>query len=211
MANNGGVLLPHGCHQCRRTDRLPDRPGHAEHRALPGRRGRRPRIRARLSRRHLHGAIQLLDWNANPSRHGIVGNGWYDRALAEVHFWKQSNHLVAGPKIWDELRARDPGFTCAQLFWWFNMYSTADYSITPRPAYPADGRKVFDIYSWPPTIRPEIKRDLGEFPFPAFWGPAAGVKARTARRRRLALDRGGGQMDRAKILAHAQPGLSSSS
>ncbi len=110
-----------------------------------------------------------------PSRHGIVGNGWYDRTLAEVHFWKQSNHLVAGPKIWDELRARDPSFTCAQLFWWFNMYSTADYSITPRPAYPADGRKVFDIYSWPPSIRPEIKRDLGEFPFPAFWGPAAGV------------------------------------
>jgi predicted AlkP superfamily pyrophosphatase or phosphodiesterase len=110
-----------------------------------------------------------------PSRHGIVANGWYDRALAEVHFWKQSNHLVAGPKIWDVMRAQNPSFTCAQLFWWFNMYSTADYSITPRPAYPADGRKVFDIYSWPPTIRPEIKKDLGEFPFPAFWGPAAGV------------------------------------
>jgi len=112
---------------------------------------------------------------ANPSRHGIIGNGWYDRALAEVHFWKQSNHLVAGPKLWDQLRARHPGLTCAQLFWWFNMYSTADYSITPRPAYPADGRKIFDIYSHPPSLRPDIKRDLGEFPFPAFWGPAAGV------------------------------------
>ncbi len=110
-----------------------------------------------------------------PSRHGIVANGWYDRALAEVHFWKQSNRLVAAPKIWDALRARDPAFTCAQLFWWFNMYSTADFSITPRPAYPADGRKVFDIYSWPPSIRTEIKKDLGEFPFPTFWGPAAGV------------------------------------
>jgi len=41
--------------------------------------------------------------------------------------------------------------------------------------YPADGRKVFDIYSWPYSIRPEIKRELGEFPFPGFWGPAAGV------------------------------------
>ncbi len=111
----------------------------------------------------------------NPAHHGIVGNGWYDRALAEVHFWKQSNHLVAGPKIWEQLRQADSKFTCAQLFWWFNMYSTADYSITPRPAYPADGRKVFDIYSWPASIRPEIKRDLGEFPLPAFWGPAAGV------------------------------------
>jgi predicted AlkP superfamily pyrophosphatase or phosphodiesterase len=111
----------------------------------------------------------------NPARHGIVGNGWYDRNLAEVHFWKQSNHLVTAPKIWEQMRQVDPKFTCAQLFWWFNMYSTADYSITPRPAYPADGRKVFDIYTWPPNIRPEIKRDLGEFPFAAFWGPAAGV------------------------------------
>jgi predicted AlkP superfamily pyrophosphatase or phosphodiesterase len=109
------------------------------------------------------------------ARHGIVGNGWYDRQLAETHFWKQSNHLVAGPKIWDQMRRRDPKFTCAQLFWWFNMYSSADYSITPRPAYPADGRKIFDIYSWPPAIRPEIKTALGDFPFPAFWGPAAGV------------------------------------
>jgi predicted AlkP superfamily pyrophosphatase or phosphodiesterase len=110
-----------------------------------------------------------------PNQHGIVGNGWYDRQLAEVHFWKQSNHLVAGRKLWEELKEREPGFTCAKLFWWYNMYSTADYSITPRPMYPADGRKVFDIYTWPYCIRAEIKQDLGEFPFPTFWGPAAGV------------------------------------
>src|SRR5579863_9999315 len=40
-----------------------------------------------------------------PSQHGIVGNGWYHRELAEVQFWKQSNHLVQSPKIWDALRA----------------------------------------------------------------------------------------------------------
>lgn len=112
-----------------------------------------------------------------PARHGIVGNGWYDRALAEVQFWKQSNHLVQAPSLWQTLRAREPGFTCAKLFWWFNMYSGADWSITPRPMYPADGRKVFDIYTWPHDIRPAIKADLGEFPFPTFWGPAAGVKS----------------------------------
>lgn len=112
----------------------------------------------------------------NPTEHGIVGNGWYNRELAEVQFWKQSNHLVHGRKIWEELRETNPNFTCAKLFWWYNMYSTADYSITPRPMYPADGRKVFDIYTWPFSIRAEIKKDLGEFPFPTFWGPAAGVK-----------------------------------
>jgi predicted AlkP superfamily pyrophosphatase or phosphodiesterase len=114
---------------------------------------------------------------ASPSQHGIVGNGWYNRELAEVQFWKQSNHLVRGRKIWDELRARDPRFTCAKLFWWFNMYSSADYSITPRPMYPADGRKVFDIYTQPGPVRHEIQRDLGPFPFAAFWGPAAGKKS----------------------------------
>src|SRR6201993_1804677 len=110
-----------------------------------------------------------------PSQHGIVGNGWYNRELAEVQFWKQSNHIVHGKKIWDVMRERDPKFTCAKLFWWYNMYSTADYSITPRPMYPADGRKVFDIYTLPFSIHEYIKRDLGEFPFPCFWGPAAGV------------------------------------
>src|SRR6185312_5279728 len=110
-----------------------------------------------------------------PSAHGIVGNGWYNRELAEVQFWKQSNHIVHGRKLWDELRERDPKFTCAKLFWWYNMYSTADYSITPRPMYPADGRKVFDIYTHPGNIRRDIQRDLGPFPFPCFWGPAAGV------------------------------------
>jgi len=112
----------------------------------------------------------------SPSAHGIVGNGWYNRELAEVQFWKQSNHLVQGRKLWEELRERDPKFTCAKLFWWYNMYATTDYSITPRPVYPADGRKIFDIYTWPYPIRSEIKKDLGEFPFPAFWGPAAGVE-----------------------------------
>jgi predicted AlkP superfamily pyrophosphatase or phosphodiesterase len=110
-----------------------------------------------------------------PSGHGAVANGWYDRTLAEHHFWKQSNHVVRGEKLWEKLRRQRPGFTCAKLFWWYNMYSTADWSITPRPLYPADGRKVFDVYSHPLSIRDAIKRDLGPFPFPAFWGPAAGI------------------------------------
>lgn len=107
--------------------------------------------------------------------HGIVGNGWYNRDLAEVQFWKQPNQLVQAPKVWDVLRATHDDFTVAKVFWWYNMYSSADWSLTPRPMYPADGRKVFDIYTHPFSIRTDIKRDLGEFPFPGFWGPAAGM------------------------------------
>lgn len=109
--------------------------------------------------------------------HGIVANGWFHRELSEVQFWKQSNHVVTAPKLWDELKQLDPAFTCAKLFWWYNMYASADYSITPRPMYPADGRKFFDVYSWPYSIRTEIKKELGDFPFAGFWGPVAGVKS----------------------------------
>ncbi|MGH7951589.1 MAG: alkaline phosphatase family protein [Limisphaerales bacterium] len=115
-----------------------------------------------------------------PREHGIVGNGWFNRELAEIQFWKQSNHIVQSGKIWDELRKRftihNLQFTTANCLWWFNMYSSVDYSITPRPIYRADGRKFFDIYSWPYSIREEIKKDLGEFPFFGFWGPSAGIK-----------------------------------
>ena len=110
-----------------------------------------------------------------PASHGIVGNGWYHRELAEHQFWKQSNHLVHGEKLWERLRKVDSDFTCAKLFWWYNMYSTADFSITPRPMYPADGRKVFDVYTHPMGLRERIKKDLGPFPFPSFWGPMAGI------------------------------------
>jgi predicted AlkP superfamily pyrophosphatase or phosphodiesterase len=110
-----------------------------------------------------------------PGGHGIVANGWYDRESAEVRFWKQSNHLVRGEKVWEHLRRKHAGFTCAKLFWWYNMYSSADIAMTPRPIYPADGRKVFDIHTQPMDLRGKVKADLGEFPFPSFWGPGAGI------------------------------------
>ncbi len=120
-------------------------------------------------------AQSSITTGAPPACHGIVANGWYDRESAEVRFWKQSNHLVRGDKLWDKLRRVIPDFTCAKLFWWYNMHSTADFSITPRPLYPADGSKVFDIHTQPMLLRDTLKRALGEFPFRAFWGPAADI------------------------------------
>ncbi len=112
-----------------------------------------------------------------PGEHGIVANCWYDRDFAEHRNWKQSNHLVQGKKLWEHLRESDPDFTCAKVFWWNNMYSTADYQITPRPIYCADGKKVFDVQTWPIKLASKIKRKIGKFPFPFFWGPAAGLKS----------------------------------
>lgn len=110
-----------------------------------------------------------------PSAHGVVGNGWYVREDCEVRFWRQSNKLVQQPCVWDAARQRDPAFTCANLFWWFNMYSTVDYSVTPRPMYPADGRKIPDVYTTPASLRHELQGRLGAFPLFKFWGPQASI------------------------------------
>jgi predicted AlkP superfamily pyrophosphatase or phosphodiesterase len=108
-----------------------------------------------------------------PREHGAVANGWYFRELAEVALWRQSNRLVTGEKIWEAARRRDPAFTCAKHFWWYNMYSSADFAVTPRPQYPADGRKIPDIHTHPADLRDELVRELGPFPLFRFWGPAA--------------------------------------
>ena len=81
----------------------------------------------------------------------------------------------AGEKIWDAGKARDPDFTCAKMFWWYNMYATADWSATPRPMYPADGRKIPDHYAYPPDLHDELDAKLGQFPLFKFWGPLADI------------------------------------
>ena len=110
-----------------------------------------------------------------PRDHGIVGNGWYFRDLSEIWFWRQSNRLVSGEKIWEAARNIDPSFSCAKLFWWYNMYSSADISVTPRPMYPADGRKIPDIYTQPDVLRDELNARFGPFPLFRFWGPFADI------------------------------------
>lgn len=112
-----------------------------------------------------------------PREHGAVANGWYFRDQAEILFWRQSNRLVTGEKIWDAAKRRDPSFTCAKLFWWYNMYATADFTVTPRPMYPADGRKLPDIYTQPAELRDELQRELGQFPLFRFWGPTADIES----------------------------------
>jgi predicted AlkP superfamily pyrophosphatase or phosphodiesterase len=112
-----------------------------------------------------------------PREHGIVGNGWYFRDLAEVLFWRQSNHLVAGERLYQTARRRDAAYTTAKMFWWFNMYADVEWSMTPRPSYPADGRKLPDCYSQPPELRDRLQERLGTFPLFQFWGPGADIRS----------------------------------
>src|SRR6185437_6221605 len=112
-----------------------------------------------------------------PRDHGIVGNGWLFRDLVEVMLWRQSNRLVAGEKVWEAGKKRDPAFTCANMFWWFNMASSHDIGATPRPIYKADGRKLPDCYTVPASLRGRLTERLGPFPLFQFWGPATTISS----------------------------------
>lgn len=112
-----------------------------------------------------------------PTENGIIGNGWYFQDECEIKFWRQSNKLVQAEKVWEVLRKENPGFTVANLFWWYNMYSSADYAVTPRPLYPADGRKLPDCHSQPMELRDKLQAELGQFPLFTFWGPNTTIES----------------------------------
>ena len=111
------------------------------------------------------------------SEHGIVGNGWYDRAEGEVKFWKQSNHLVEAEPVWRTARRMDASFTCANVCWWYAMHSDVDAFVTPRPIYRANGRKIPDCLTKPTDLRDELQGRHGRFPLFQFWGPGANIES----------------------------------
>ncbi|MGP9018080.1 nucleotide pyrophosphatase/phosphodiesterase family protein [Streptomyces sp. BR1] len=110
-----------------------------------------------------------------PAEHGIVGNGWYFRDLGEVLLWRQHNGLVEGDKLWDAARRAHPGYTVANICWWYAMGADTDITVTPRPVYYADGRKEPDCYTRPPALHDELHDKFGTFPLFNFWGPTADI------------------------------------
>ncbi|MBM9506481.1 nucleotide pyrophosphatase/phosphodiesterase family protein [Actinacidiphila acididurans] len=110
-----------------------------------------------------------------PAGHGIVGNGWYFRDLGEVLLWRQSHRLIEGDRIWDAARRAHPGYSVANICWWYAMGADVDWTVTPRPVYYADGRKEPDCYTRPAALHDELEQSLGTFPLFSYWGPGAGL------------------------------------
>ncbi len=111
-----------------------------------------------------------------PQEHGIVANGWYFRDLGEVWLWRQSQALIQSPCIWKQIR-QERDLSVNKHFWWYAMNTDVDITVTPRPAYHADGKKSPDIYAWPPHIKNELINAHGEFPLFKFWGPVSNIES----------------------------------
>jgi predicted AlkP superfamily pyrophosphatase or phosphodiesterase len=116
-----------------------------------------------------------------PSQHGVVANGWLFHETNEVRFWQQCNRLIRAEPLYETAKRRaldrEREFTCAKLFWWFNQGAAVDVSLTPKPWYGVDGNKAFDVAGTPVGYVEGLKRKFPAFPFPAFWGPMAGLKS----------------------------------
>ncbi len=113
---------------------------------------------------------------AEPARHGIVANGWLDRATRKTTFWEQSARLVEGPRIWDGLRSR--GGRVAILFWQQSLGEQADIVLSPAPIHKHHGGMIDDCYGDPPALYPALVRQLGApFRLRDYWGPRASVRA----------------------------------
>ena len=114
-----------------------------------------------------------------PAEHGIIGNCFYDPALAQIFNWARSDRLVSGERIWDAARKEREDFRCINLFFRFCTHSSCNVTVTERPIYWADGRKGAGIYADPPTVGTRLLDEQGDFPFFTFWGPRAGLPSTT--------------------------------
>ncbi|MEE2912797.1 MAG: alkaline phosphatase family protein [Planctomycetota bacterium] len=114
---------------------------------------------------------------ATPREHGIVANGWHERETIDTSFWRQENDLVQAEKVWDALHAIDSNLMVANMFWWFNMHSSVDIAVTPRPVYLDNGGKIPDIWTSPSSLRSSLQKQFGQFPLFKFWGPNAGIES----------------------------------
>ncbi len=113
---------------------------------------------------------------AKASVHGMVSNGLYRRDLGKVMFWEQSARLVAGQRIWKDLR--NAGRTVAMLFWQQSMGEDVDIVVTPAPIHKHHGGMIQDCYTKPAGLYRKLCDQVGgPFKLRHYWGPLASVKA----------------------------------
>lgn len=119
------------------------------------------------------GTVQAtLTTGYEPSRHGIICNGLYDKVQRKISMWGQNALPLQGGYIWDLLKKYDPGAKTAVLFWQYLKYATADILITPAPVHLEHGLQEW-CFSKPVGWYEHVAAQLGPFELKSFWGPLA--------------------------------------
>jgi predicted AlkP superfamily pyrophosphatase or phosphodiesterase len=114
---------------------------------------------------------------AEATRHGIVGNGWFDRARMDLEFWPHGGGLVEAERVSARLRQRRPGATTAALFFWNLLGSDLDVYLNVNPLTTVAGKMVFSCYGRPGDLNARVESRLGPFPLDRYWGPRADLSS----------------------------------
>jgi len=113
---------------------------------------------------------------SNPSQHGMVSNGLWDRRYCKARFWEQSAGLVEGERIWDDFRKA--GKSVGMLFWQQSLGEDVDMMLSPAPIHKHHGGMIQDCYCQPAGLYDEVCKTLGrKFDLKHYWGPLASYKA----------------------------------
>ena len=111
---------------------------------------------------------------AEPCDHGMVSNGYFSRKTLRPSFWEQSAALVAGPRIWDGVRAA--GQKVGMYFWQQSLGESVDTVLSPAPIHKHGGGMVVRNYTQPAGMGDMLNRLCGTFPLHRYWGPLASPK-----------------------------------
>jgi hypothetical protein len=107
-----------------------------------------------------------------PHAHGMRSNAAWIHPLRRPLFWEQSSELVAGPRIWDELRSA--GGTVGMMFWQQSLGEAVDMVLSPAPVHKHGGGLIDDVYSRPAGLYHDLCRRLhARFRLGSYWGPLA--------------------------------------
>jgi len=111
-----------------------------------------------------------------PSDHGIVGNGFYDRAYNEHRFWNASAGLLDQPPCWVSHEGKE--VKTAALFWWTCLGGGLHTYLNVAPFHLSSGETVSSCYSTPSRFYSDIlEKELGPFPLHRFWGPGVSIES----------------------------------
>ncbi|MDD2236291.1 MAG: alkaline phosphatase family protein [Kiritimatiellae bacterium] len=111
----------------------------------------------------------------SPESHGLLLNGFFNRATRKPAFWEQSASLISLPRIWENVRAQNR--TVALLFWQQSLGESADFILSPAPIHKHHGGMIQDCYSKPDGLYPQLTQALKRpFNLMHYWGPLASHK-----------------------------------
>ncbi|WP_049921168.1 alkaline phosphatase family protein [Halopiger djelfimassiliensis] len=110
-----------------------------------------------------------------PSEHGDVSSGEYDREQDSAAFWERDRGNRT--RLW-EAASEDAGLTTGALFFQHLIGTSADVAVTPSPIED-EHNEILEMNCWtnPDGFYDDLRKTHGHFPLHSYWGPGASAES----------------------------------